>query len=296
MTSEHHGRAPGNGTGSLPESGQAKARANAKQPAGSSKIVKRYSNRKLYDTERSKYVTLDEIARMIKAGDEVTIIDNESKEDLTSVTLTQIIYEEEKRESRMPLAMLRNLIQTGGTSLQDFFDRSVKAPVVGGFDSAQKSVEKSVEELRQSALQIKDNAARSVNEITDAARRLFSREERKAEEFQKAVKILFDHLDERLSNRVAEVAAAQKEMADRKAQTEAQGAATEDGTADRPVEVAEPGEPAKVEGVLPGPEAGAEPAVTPHDEPLRVDAHVQMIRERLAAVQVKVDALSELSS
>src|SRR5262245_35190382 len=93
------------------------------------KVIKRYSNRKLYDTERSKYVTLDEIAKMIKAGEEVTIIDNETKEDLTSVTLTQIIYEEEKRESRMPLSMLRNLIQTGGDALQEFFDKSVKAPV-----------------------------------------------------------------------------------------------------------------------------------------------------------------------
>ena len=65
-----------------------------------SKVIKRYSNRKLYDTDRSKYVTLDEIAKMIKAGEEITIIDNETKEDLTSVTLTQIIYEEEKRESR----------------------------------------------------------------------------------------------------------------------------------------------------------------------------------------------------
>src|SRR5215470_19005274 len=86
---------------------------NASSTPKAAKIVKRYSNRKLYDTERSKYVTLDEIAKMIKAGEEVTIIDNETKEDLTSVTLTQIIFEEEKRESRMPLGMLRNLIQTG---------------------------------------------------------------------------------------------------------------------------------------------------------------------------------------
>ncbi len=49
-------------------------------------------------------MTLDEIAQMIKVGEEVTIIDNETKEDLTSVTLTQIIFEEEKRESRMPLS------------------------------------------------------------------------------------------------------------------------------------------------------------------------------------------------
>ena len=56
------------------------------------KTVKRYSNRKLYDTERSKYVTLEEIADMIKAGEEVKIIDNKSKEDLTSATLAQIIF------------------------------------------------------------------------------------------------------------------------------------------------------------------------------------------------------------
>jgi polyhydroxyalkanoate synthesis repressor PhaR len=111
------------------------------QKKPSTKIIKRYSNRKLYDTERSKYVTLDEIAQMIKAGEEVTIIDNESKEDLTSVTLTQIIFEEEKRESRMPLGMLRNLIQTGGDALQEFFDKSVKAPVVEIKDTAEKRVE-----------------------------------------------------------------------------------------------------------------------------------------------------------
>src|SRR5215208_6177968 len=51
------------------------------------KVIKRYTNRKLYDTVESRYVTLDEIAAMIKAGAEVKIIDNRTKEDLTSVTL-----------------------------------------------------------------------------------------------------------------------------------------------------------------------------------------------------------------
>jgi polyhydroxyalkanoate synthesis repressor PhaR len=162
--------------------------------SGAPKIIKRYSNRKLYDTERSKYVTLDEIARMIKAGDEVTIIDNETKEDLTSVTLTQIIFEEEKRESRMPLSMLRNLIQTGGVTLQEFFDRSVKAPVAEMKDTAQKSVE----ELKQAA-------TRSVTEWTDTARRVFSRDERHAEEFRKAYTGLLDDLAKRLESRTGEV-------------------------------------------------------------------------------------------
>jgi polyhydroxyalkanoate synthesis repressor PhaR len=146
------------------------------------KVIKRYSNRKLYDTERSKYVTLDEIAKMIKAGEEVTIIDNETKEDLTSVTLTQIIYEEEKRESRMPLSMLRNLIQTGGEALTEFFDKSLKTPAL----EASRSVEKGVEELKQSALGLREAATRSVTGLTGSARRLFT--ERKAEELEERLK------------------------------------------------------------------------------------------------------------
>src|SRR6266508_3420125 len=71
------------------------------------KVIKRYTNRKLYDTVESRYVTLDEIAEMIKAGAEVKIIDNRTKEDLTSVTLAQIIFEEEKKTSKVGLETLR---------------------------------------------------------------------------------------------------------------------------------------------------------------------------------------------
>src|SRR3954452_8993342 len=81
------------------------------------KIVKRYANRKLYDTERSCYVTLEDISVMIKAGDEVRVVDNKSGEDLTSVTLAQIIFETEKKKSFMPLSLLRGLIQEGGDAL-----------------------------------------------------------------------------------------------------------------------------------------------------------------------------------
>ena len=61
------------------------------------RIVKRYANRKLYDTQRSRYVTLEQIAEMIRSGEDVKIVDNNSKEDLTSITLAQIILEQEKR-------------------------------------------------------------------------------------------------------------------------------------------------------------------------------------------------------
>jgi polyhydroxyalkanoate synthesis repressor PhaR len=75
------------------------------------RIIKRYSNRKLYDTKDSRYVTLLQIAEMVRSGAEVQIIDNNTKDDLTEVTLAQIIYEEQKAHSRsVPLQTLKELI------------------------------------------------------------------------------------------------------------------------------------------------------------------------------------------
>jgi polyhydroxyalkanoate synthesis repressor PhaR len=84
-------------------------------PMPETRIIKRYANRKLYDTEHSRYVTLDQISEMIRAGDDVKIVDNKTKEDLTTVTLAQIIFEEEKKQrSFLPLGAMRNIIQSGG--------------------------------------------------------------------------------------------------------------------------------------------------------------------------------------
>jgi polyhydroxyalkanoate synthesis repressor PhaR len=78
------------------------------------RVIKRYSNRKLYDTKDSRYVTLLQIAEMVRGGEEVQIIDNNTKEDLTEVTLAQIIYEEQKQKAStskaVPLQTLKELI------------------------------------------------------------------------------------------------------------------------------------------------------------------------------------------
>ncbi|MFM2153068.1 MAG: hypothetical protein RL199_1503 [Pseudomonadota bacterium] len=95
----------------------------------SAKVIKRYANRKLYDTVESRYVTLEEIAEMVKGGVEVRIVDNKTKEDLTSVTLAQIIFEEEKRENQMPLGVLRRIIQGGGSAVQGFIAERVSPQV-----------------------------------------------------------------------------------------------------------------------------------------------------------------------
>ena len=86
----------------------------------STKIIKRYSNRKLYDTERSCYITLDEIALMIREGENIQIIDKDSGENLTSVTFAQIIFEAEKKQSFMPIPLLQDLVIRSGDALGEF--------------------------------------------------------------------------------------------------------------------------------------------------------------------------------
>jgi len=93
---------------------EAPAPSPSSSPDGRSaarRVIKRYSNRKLYDTKDSRYVTLLQIAEMVRGGEEVQIIDNNTKDDLTEITLAQIIYEEQKTHSRsVPLHTLRELI------------------------------------------------------------------------------------------------------------------------------------------------------------------------------------------
>ena len=92
-------------------------------------VIKRYPNRKLYNTEEKKYVNLDGIADLIRQGNEVTIIDNESGEDITALTLTQIIYEQEKKQSGfLPNSILTGLIQASGDRINTI-QRAVSASV-----------------------------------------------------------------------------------------------------------------------------------------------------------------------
>jgi polyhydroxyalkanoate synthesis repressor PhaR len=78
-------------------------------------LIKRYPNRKLYDTEAKQYITLDEIAEVIRQGEQVRVVDHATGEDLTAVTLSQVILEQEKRRSGfLPQSVLAGLIQAGG--------------------------------------------------------------------------------------------------------------------------------------------------------------------------------------
>jgi polyhydroxyalkanoate synthesis repressor PhaR len=94
-------------------------------------VIKRYSNRKLYDTQESRYVTLEELEEMIRAGKEISVVDAATGDDLTSVTLTQIILENERsHRTALPAAFLHQLIKYGET-WQDFVQRSLRSSLEG---------------------------------------------------------------------------------------------------------------------------------------------------------------------
>lgn len=87
------------------------------------RLVKRYGNRKLYDVEASRYVTLEGIRALVQAGADVRVIDNDSGEDLTRITFAQIIYEAEKKTNGgtggLSLPLLRRLVQFGDEAVRD---------------------------------------------------------------------------------------------------------------------------------------------------------------------------------
>ena len=85
------------------------------------KIIKRYQNRKLYDTHESSYVTLDEISKMIKGGEDLRVIDNKTKNDITAATLTQLLYESERKAKSQPsVELLKEIIRHGDGSFSGF--------------------------------------------------------------------------------------------------------------------------------------------------------------------------------
>ena len=97
---------------------------NNKQNSNRVKIIKRYQNRKLYDTQQSCYVTLDDISKMIRANEEVMVIDNKTKNDITAATLTQIIFEAEKKAAQYaPLYTLREIIQNANGSISSYLSK-----------------------------------------------------------------------------------------------------------------------------------------------------------------------------
>ena len=156
-----------------PAGTEAEGTATPREP----KVIKRYTNRKLYDTVESRYVTLDEIAGMVKSGGEVRIIDNSTKEDLTSVTLAQIIFEEEKKTSKMNLRTLKDLIRYGGERAAQLVE-DTQAELRGRVEAVRQAAEQRVQTLLKTGQQTSDRA----KEMVAASQEAVSQFQRRVDE------------------------------------------------------------------------------------------------------------------
>lgn len=147
-------------------------------------IIKKYANRRLYDTSTSRYINLEDIAALVRNGKDVQVVDAGSGEDLTRVTLTQIIVEDAKDQpSGLPLELLRQLIIASDRVGQEFIMWYLKS----AFDTYQKvqsSLQTRLSEMQSAALSplqmvrnflqssAPEKNGESVDEITELRRRI----------------------------------------------------------------------------------------------------------------------------
>ncbi len=117
------------------------------QPAGGGKpvVVKKYANRRLYNTASSSYVTLDDLARMIKEGGDFVVYDAKTGEDITRSVLTQIIVEQEQKgQNLLPISFLRQLISFYGDSMQFLLPGYLEQAMVA-FNRNQEQIRKNLQ-------------------------------------------------------------------------------------------------------------------------------------------------------
>jgi polyhydroxyalkanoate synthesis repressor PhaR len=102
-------------------------------------LIKRYANRKLYNTDTSRYITLKGIAELIEAGEDIRVVDNETGEDITSIALSQILVGSERESRSVPKTLLSDLIQRGGDALYGALRRGV-GDASEGIEELQRNV------------------------------------------------------------------------------------------------------------------------------------------------------------
>ena len=112
------------------------------------RVIKRYSNRKLYDTETKQYITLDQIADLVREGVELQVVENSSGEDLTALTLSQIILEQEKKQKGfVPRSVLSALVEAGGKPMSSLRQR-LESPL-GFLKQVDLEIERRIQTLIQ---------------------------------------------------------------------------------------------------------------------------------------------------
>jgi len=137
-------------------------------------VIKKYANRRLYNTQTSSYVTLDHLALMVKEGTEFEVRDAHTGEDITRSVLTQIIFEEEaKGQSLLPIKFLRQLIRFYGDSLQSFVPGYLDMSM-DGFTKNQDAMRNRLAEAFGGSTQVIENMTRQNMAMFERAMQMFS--------------------------------------------------------------------------------------------------------------------------
>ena len=147
------------------------------------RLIKRYESRKLYDTEESRYVSLDEIAEWVREGQEIRVVDNASSEDVTAQTLAQVILGEGRDgRSKIPTEVMHDLVRfgekalsTGVEQVQHGMDRMVRASIdkLGPVRQAREEMKRlrtRLEELETSLVELEKYGLSTTRAPTKTAR------------------------------------------------------------------------------------------------------------------------------
>jgi polyhydroxyalkanoate synthesis repressor PhaR len=139
------------------------------KPSGA--LIKKYGNRRLYDTTGSRYVNLDDLAAMVRAGKDVRVVDAKTGRDLTRVTLTQIITEDAKgKPTGLPLELLRQLIVASDEVRQEFLMWYLKS-AFETYEKLQNAVQNRLTEVQSAILSPVDMMRRFLTATTSSPQR-----------------------------------------------------------------------------------------------------------------------------
>ena len=117
-------------------------------------LIKKYANRKLYDTRTSRYITLEEIAELVRDGHEIRVVDRDTGHDLTQVTLSQIVLSQEKRGPARLVDAGGDVIHEGGQALLDYVRKTLNVPseLRNQMERRRENIEERADDAIESAL------------------------------------------------------------------------------------------------------------------------------------------------
>ena len=137
-------------------------------------VIKKYANRRLYHTGTSTYVTLEDLARMVKAGEEFVVTDAKTGEDITRAVLGQIIFEQESRgQHLLPIAFLRQLIGFYGNSMQTVLPTYLESALTSFSRNQEKLREQMARAMQGDALGVIEAQTRRNMEMFSEAMRMW---------------------------------------------------------------------------------------------------------------------------